>query len=221
MHILMIEGDSLLGSQISQALARTGCTVSWLREGRSALGALRTRAADLTLLDLDIAARNGIDLVRQARQARADTPMLVMSSCDDLSFRVDALDAGADDLLVRPFHMEELAARIRSLVRRRRGFAVNRIEVGDLSLDLGTSEVTLRGEKVILTRRELALLQSLVGRAGRLVPRGSLEDCIYGLDSDVGNNAIEVLVHALRRKLGADTIRNVRGFGYLIPHAPK
>lgn len=220
MHILMIESNSRLESEINQALIRLGYTVSWLRDARSALGAMRNRTADLALIDLNLFECNGIDVVKHARRAWKDTPILVTSSTSGLSVRVAALDAGADDYMVRPVQIEELAARIRSLIRRRRGFSVNRLVVGDLSLDLGTSEVTFRGKKVSLTRRELALLQSLVGNAGRFVPRRGLEDSIYGLDTVVGDNAIEVLVHGLRRKLSSETICNVRGLGYLISHGP-
>src|SRR5262249_3077031 len=158
----------------------------------------------------------GIDVLVEARRARVDTPVLVMTARDQLSSRVDGLDAGADDYLTKPFHVEELAARIRSLTRRMRGLSVNRIEVGVLTLAVGPSEVTFRGEAVELTRREFALLQTLMENAGRLVRRESLENSLYGLDHVVGNNALEVLVHALRRKLSFETIRNVRGFGYMI-----
>lgn len=216
MHILMIEGNSGPGSETGDALIRLGYTVSWLKDARSAWGTVRNRTADLILIDLDFPEWNGIDAVKHARSARRDTPILVTSSAGDLSVRVAALDAGADDYMARPVHIDELAARIRSLIRRRRGFSVNRLVAGELSLDLGTSEVTFRGEKVSLTRRELALVQSLVGNAGRFVPRHSLEDSIYGLDMVVGDNAIEVLVHGLRRKLSSGTIRNVRGIGYSI-----
>ncbi len=221
MHILLVEDDAQLGSAIQRALERLSYTVSWLRDGRSALNAMRDRTADLVLLDLGLPGRDGIEVLTEARRAHVDTPVLVMTARDDLSARVDGLDAGADDYLTKPFHVEELAARIRSLTRRMRGLSVNRIEVGALSLDVGTSEVSFRGEPVDLTRREFALLQALMENAGKLVRRESLENSLYGLDHVVGNNALEVLVHALRRKLSFETIRNVRGFGYMIPQDPK
>lgn len=221
MHILLVEDDAQLGAAIQRALERLSYTVSWLRDGRSALNAIRDRTADLILLDLGLPGRDGIEVLVEARRARIETPVLVMTARDGLSARIDGLDAGADDYLVKPFHVDELAARIRSLCRRMRGLAVNRIDVGVLSLDLGTSEVSFRGEVVELTRREFALLQALMENAGRLVRRESLENSLYGLDHVVGNNALEVLVHALRRKLSFETIRNVRGFGYMIPRDPK
>jgi len=220
-HILLVEDDAQLGSAIQRALERLSYTVSWLRDGRSALSAMRDRTADLVLLDLGLPGRDGIEVLIEARRAHVDTPVLVMTARDGLSARVDGLDAGADDYLTKPFHVEELAARIRSLTRRMRGLSVNRIEVGVLSLDVGTSEVSFRGEPVDLTRREFALLQALMENAGKLVRRESLENSLYGLDHVVGNNALEVLVHSLRRKLSFETIRNVRGFGYMIPQDPK
>ncbi|WP_243048133.1 response regulator [Dyella sp. RRB7] len=221
MHILLVEDDAQLGAAIQRALERLSYTVSWLRDGRSALNAIRDRTADLILLDLGLPGRDGIEVLVEARRAHVETPVLVMTARDGLAARVDGLDAGADDYLVKPFHVEELAARIRSLGRRMRGLTVNRIDVGALSLDLGTSEVSFRGQPVELTRREFALLQALMENAGRLVRRESLENSLYGLDHIVGNNALEVLVHALRRKLSFETIRNVRGFGYMIPRDPK
>ena len=221
MHILLVEDDAQLGAAIQRALERLSYTVSWLRDGRSALNAMRDRTADLVLLDLGLPGRDGIEVLVEARRAHVDTPVLVMTARDGLTARVDGLDAGADDYLTKPFHVEELAARIRSLTRRMRGLSVNRIEVGALSLDVGTSEVTFRGEPVDLTRREFALLQALMESAGRLVRRESLENSLYGLDHVVGNNALEVLVHSLRRKLSFETVRNVRGFGYMIPQDPK
>ncbi|WP_267225329.1 response regulator [Dyella silvae] len=221
MHILLVEDDAQLGAAIQRALERLSYTVSWLRDGREALMAMRDRTADLVLLDLGLPGRDGIEVLVEARRAHVETPVLVMTARDGLSARIDGLDAGADDYLVKPFHVDELAARIRSLTRRMRGMAVNRIDVGALSLDVGTSEVTFRGEPVELTRREFALLQALMESAGKLVRRESLENSLYGLDHVVGNNALEVLVHALRRKLSFETIRNVRGFGYMIPRDPK
>ncbi|WP_243042811.1 response regulator [Dyella sedimenti] len=221
MHILLVEDDVRLGEALQRALQRLSYTVSWLRDGRTALAAMRDRTADLVLLDLGLPGRDGIDVLVEARRAGVETPVLVMTARDGLSSRVDGLDAGADDYLVKPFHVEELAARIRSLNRRMRGLAANRIDVGMLSLDMGTSRVVFRGRTVDLTRREFALLQALMENAGRLVRRESLENSLYGLDHVVGNNALEVLVHSLRRKLDHETIRNVRGFGYMIPRDPK
>jgi two-component system, OmpR family, response regulator QseB len=195
--------------------------VSWLRDCREALRAWRDETADLVLLDLGLPGKDGLDVLIEARRAHVKTPVIVMTARDGLEARVHGLDAGADDYLIKPFHLDELGARIRSLTRRAHGLAANRIEVGALSIDLGTSEVAFRGERVELTRREFSLLQILMERAGRLVRRESLENSLYGIDNMVGSSALEVLVHTLRRKLSFDTIQTVRGFGYMIPREPK
>lgn len=221
MHIILVEDDAQLGAAIQRALERLSYTVTWLRDGRAALLALRDETADLVLLDLGLPGKDGLDVLIEARRNHIKTPVLVMTARDALEARVAGLDAGADDYLVKPFHLDELGARIRSLARRVQGLADNRIEVGSVNLDLGTSEVTYRGERVELTRREFSLLQILMERAGRLVRRESLENSLYGLDNAVGSGALEVLVHALRRKLSFEAIQNVRGFGYMMPREPK
>ena len=221
MHIILVEDDAQLGAAIQRALERLAYTVSWLRDGREALIALRDETADLVLLDLGLPGKDGLEVLIEARRTRVTTPVIVMTARDGLQARVHGLDAGADDYLIKPFHLDELCARIRSLSRRAQGLAVNRIEVGALTLDLGTSQVTFRGDAIELTRREFALLQILLERAGKLVRRESLINSLYGLDNVVGDNALEVLVHALRKKLGYDTVRTVRGFGYMIPREPE
>jgi two-component system response regulator QseB len=221
LHIILVEDDVQLGAAIQRALERLTYTVTWLKDGRQALNALRDETADLVLLDLGLPGKDGLEVLVEARRNNIKTPVLVMTARDNLEARVAGLDAGADDYLVKPFHLDELGARIRSLTRRMQGLAANRIEAGVLSLDLGTSEVTFRGDRIDLTRREFSLLQTLMERAGRLVRRESLENSLYGLDNAVGSSALEVLVHALRRKLSFETIQNVRGFGYMIPREPK
>ena len=221
MHIVVLEDDVPLGKAIERALARLGHTVSWFRDGPAAAPALRDGVADLVLLDLGLPGKDGLDLLIEMRRQQVKTPVIVMTARDGLDERVRGLDAGADDYLVKPFHLEELAARIRSLSRRAQGLAANRIEAGALSMDLGTMSVSFRGETVELTKREFSLLQLLMERAGRIVRRESLENSLYGLETDVGMGALDVLVHALRRKLSFDTIKTVRGFGYLIPLEPQ
>ena len=221
MHIILVEDDMPLGAAIQRALEHLSYTVTWLKDGRQALAAFQEKIADVVLLDLGLPGKDGLDVLREVRRSNIRTPVLIMTARDALEARVAGLDAGADDYLVKPFHLDELGARIRSLMRRSQGLAANRIDAGALSLDLGTSEVTFRGERVELTRREFSLLQILMERAGRLVRRESLENSLYGLDNQVGTGALEVLVHALRRKLSFETVQNVRGFGYMIPREPK
>lgn len=221
MHIILVEDDAQLGDAIRRALERLAYTISWFRDGNEALIALRDQDADLVLLDLGLPGRDGMDVLMEARRLRVTTPVIVMSARDALDSRIRVLDAGADDYLVKPFHLDELAARIRSLARRVRGAAVNRLEAGALSLDLGTFDVTWHGARVDLTRREFALLQALMERAGRIVRRESLENSLYGPDSAMSTSALEVLVHALRRKLSHGAIQTVRGFGYMVPREPQ
>lgn len=220
MHIILVEDDARLGDAIRRALERLTYTVSWYRDGNEALAALRDHDADLVLLDLGLPGRDGMEVLSEARRLRVTTPVIVMSARDALDSRIQVLDAGADDYLVKPFHLDELAARIRSLARRVRGAAVNKLEAGALSLDLGSFDVHWRGEKVELTRREFSLLQALMERAGRIVRRESLETSLYGPDSAMSTSALEVLVHSLRRKLSPGAIQTVRGFGYMVPREP-
>lgn len=221
MHIILVEDDAQLGTAIKRALERLAYTVTWLRNGREALIAMRDETADLVLLDLGLPGKDGLEVLVEARRAHIATPVIVMTARDGVEARVGGLDAGADDYLIKPFHLDELGARIRSLTRRAQGLAANRIEAGALSLDLGSSEVIFRNERIELTKREFALLQILMERAGRLVRRESLENSIYGIDNMVGSSALEVLMHTLRRKLSFDTIQTVRGFGYMIPRDPQ
>lgn len=221
MHIILVEDDVQLGEAIRRALERLAYTISWFRDGNEALLALRDHDADLVLLDLGLPGKDGMDVLTEARRLRVTTPVIVMSARDALDSRIRVLDAGADDYLVKPFHLDELAARIRSLARRVRGAAVNRLEAGALCLDLGTFDVTWHGERVELTRREFALLQALMERAGRIVRRESLETSLYGPDNVMSTSALEVLVHSLRRKLSHGAIQTVRGFGYMVPREPQ
>jgi two-component system, OmpR family, response regulator QseB len=221
LHIILVEDDVQLGEAIRRALERLAYTISWFRNGNEALLALRDHDADLVLLDLGLPGKDGMDVLIEARRLRVTTPVIVMSARDAVDSRISVLDAGADDYLVKPFHLDELAARIRSLARRVRGAAVNRLEAGALSLDLGTFEVTWHGERVELTRREFALLQALMERAGRIVRRESLETSLYGPDNVMSTSALEVLVHSLRRKLSHGAIQTVRGFGYMLPREPQ
>jgi two-component system, OmpR family, response regulator QseB len=221
LHIIVAEDDPQLGAAVQRALERLSYTVTLLADGNQALKALCDETADLLLLDLGLPGMDGLDVLIEARRKNVRMPVLIMTARDALEARIRGLDAGADDYLIKPFHLDELGARIRSLTRRTQGLAANRIDAGALSLDLATFEVSFRGERIDLTRREFSLLQSLMERAGRLVRRETLESSLYGQDKAIGDGALDVLVHALRRKLSFETIQNVRGFGYMIPREPQ
>jgi two-component system response regulator QseB len=195
--------------------------VTWLRKGTEGAIAMRDQSADLVLLDLGLPGKDGLEVLAEARRSGVKTPVLVMTARDGLEARIRGLDLGADDYLTKPFHLEELAARIRSLTRRAQGLADSLIEAGELRLNLATSEVDFRGQQIVLTRREFALLRVLMERAGRIVRRESLENALYGLDTNVESNALEVQVHWLRRKLSPEVIQTVRGVGYMLPREPR
>ncbi|UPG96093.1 response regulator [Luteibacter aegosomatissinici] len=221
MHILLIEDDIELGEAIKHALEHQSYAVTWLTDGRTAASAMSDPSFDLLLLDLGLPGKDGLELLMEGRRAGVKTPILVMTARDTPEARIKGLDTGADDYLVKPFHLGELSARIRSLTRRAQGLVDNRVAVGNLVLDLGTTDVEYHGQKITLTRREFALLRVLMERAGRIVRRESLEGSIYGFDTIVERNAIEVHVHWLRRKLSPDVIHTVRGIGYMMPREPK
>lgn len=221
MHILLVEDDIELGEAIKHALEQQSYAVTWLNDGRQAMAAMSDGSIDLVLLDLGLPGKDGLDVLAEARRDGVKTPILVMTARDALETRIRGLDLGADDYLVKPFHLGELAARIRSLTRRAQGLADNLVEVGGLRLDLATMEVAFRDKSVTLTRREFSVLRILMERAGRIVRREALENSVYGFDTVVDRNAIEVQVHWLRRKLSADVIHTVRGIGYMIPRDPK
>nr|WP_221195501.1 response regulator [Luteibacter sp. Sphag1AF] len=220
-HIIVIEDDAQLGAAIRRVLTQLSYTVTLIRHGTEGLRAIRDQSADVVLIDLGLPGKDGLDILKEIRAAHIRTPVIVMTARDAVEARIRGLDAGADDYLVKPFHLDELAARIRALARRSKGLADNHIEVGAIDLNLSTFEVAYRGQPVELTRREFALLQILIERAGRIVQRQTLENSLYGIDGAQTANALEVLVHALRRKLSFEAIQTVRGFGYMIPRDPR
>jgi DNA-binding response OmpR family regulator len=216
-RLLLVEDDPMVGESIRDGLGQEGYTVDWVRDGKGAETALGAEPYAAVLLDLGLPRMDGLDVLRAARAKRNDVPILVITARDAVADRIKGLDAGADDYLVKPFDLDELAARVRALVRRAEGRAEPVVRHGPIALDPATRAVTLRGRPVELSGREFALLQALLQRPGAVLSRAQLEERLYGWDEEVGSNAVEVHIHNLRRKLGADTIRNVRGVGYTIP----
>jgi len=216
MHILLVEDDRMIGESVRTALKQDGHAVDWLRDGNAADTALRNQEFDVVLLDLGLPGKDGLDLLRTLRARRKQTPVIILSARDALPERIAGLDAGADDYLVKPFELEELTARMRAVVRRRGGHGEPVIEVGDIALDPAKREVTRAGEPVILSAREYAVLEALMLRPGAILSRAQLEDRLYGWGDAIESNAVSVYIHQLRRKLGADAIRNVRGVGYYV-----
>jgi len=216
MRVLLVEDDRMIGESIRAALKQDGSAVDWVRDGRSAESTLATEQFDLVLLDLGLPQRDGLQILRAMRLRHDQTPVIVLTARDALQDRVAGLDAGADDYLVKPFELEELAARIRAVTRRKAGRAEPAIEVGDVRLDPSMRQVTRGGEPVVLSAREYAVLEALMSRPGAILSRAQLEDRLYGWGDAIESNAVSVYVHQLRRKLGSDFIRNVRGVGYYV-----
>ena len=220
MRLLLVEDDPMIGKSIHQALRQDGYSVDWVRDGQSAEAAAAQTPYDLVLLDLGLPRKGGLDVLAELRRRRNPVPVLVLTARDAVADRVKGLDTGADDYLVKPFDLDELGARIRALLRRQAGRAEPVVEHGPLTLDPASHEVLLNGAPVSLTAREFALLRALLAQPGAPLSRAQLEERIYGWGEEVESNAVEVHIHALRRKLGADWIRNVRGVGYMVPRLP-
>src|SRR6202046_2127858 len=188
-----------------------------MRDGRGAAAALETTNFDLVLLDLGLPHRDGIDVLRDLRKRGDSTPVIILTARDELQHRIAGLDAGADDYIVKPFDLDELTARMRSVLRRAAGRGDSSIQHGDLRLDPVTRTVLRSGSPVGLSSHEYAVLEALLQRPGTVLSRSQLEDRLYGWDEQIGSNAVEVYIHGLRRKLGSEAIRTLRGVGYFVP----
>jgi two-component system OmpR family response regulator/two-component system response regulator QseB len=216
MRILLVEDDMMIGDSVRSALRHEGFAVDWVRDGRAAQSTLATERFDLVLLDLGLPHIDGLDVLRDMRARQDATPVIIVTARDEVSSRVAGLDAGADDYVVKPFELEELTARMRAVIRRHAGRADPVIEVAPVTLDPTTRIVTVRGEPVVLSAREYAVLEAMMMRPGAILSRAQLEDRLYGWGEEIESNAISVYVHQLRRKLGEDFIHTVRGVGYYV-----
>jgi two-component system response regulator QseB len=219
MRLLLAEDDAMIGESVRHGLRQDGFAVDWVQDGCAAELALAENVHDLVLLDLGLPRKEGLDVLRGMRTRGDARPVLIVTARDAVADRVAGLDAGADDYVLKPFELTELAARIRALLRRRSGRAAPIVEFGAIALDPATHEVRVRGVPVVLSAREFALLEALLARPGAVLSRAQLEEKLYGWNEEVGSNAVEVHLHALRRKLPPETIRNVRGVGWTIARA--
>ena len=217
MRILLVEDDPLLGDGLAAGLRQHGFAVDWLKDGDSAQAALRSERFDLVVLDLGLPKRSGMDVLRGLRADGLVTPVLILTARDATADKIAGLDGGADDYLVKPIDLDELAARIRALLRRASGRAEPALRHGGLVLDPAAHEVEFDGRPVELSAREFAVLHALLANAGRVMTRGQLEQSIYGWNEEPDSNALEVHIHHLRRKFGAALIKTLRGVGYTIP----
>jgi two-component system response regulator QseB len=221
MRILLAEDDPMIGAGIERGLRQDGFAVDWVRDGRAAEIALEQHVHDVVLLDLGLPRRDGLDVLAAMRRRGDARPVLILTARDAVTDRVAGLDAGADDYVVKPFDLTELAARIRALARRGAGGRAEPvIRYGRIALDPAKREVRVDDEPLSLSPREFALLSALIARPGAVLSRAQLEEKLYGWDEPVESNAVEVHLHSLRKKLGADAIRNVRGVGWTLAAAP-
>ena len=216
MRLLLVEDDLTLGDAVRAFLKTRGHAVDWVTTVANARAAAES-AFEVILLDWRLPDGSGVDWLRQLRSGHGEnrhTPVLMLTARDSLGDRVEGLDAGADDYLIKPFQLAELAARIRSTSRRATGHATGILTIGEIALERAGQVVTLKGAPVDLTAREYALLEALMRRAGRILSRATLEELLYGFEADVSSNTVEVHVASLRRKLGHEVIETVRGMGY-------
>lgn len=229
MRVLLIEDDPMIGAAAQAALKDASCAADWVKTGPAGLDALAAQHYDLVLLDLGLPGKDGLQVLRTIRGKGDAVPVLITTARDGVDDRIAGLDAGADDYVIKPFDMNELLARMRAVLRRKSGMGTPVLENGLLRLDPATYEVwRLDGaaadaggdteqEGVRLSKREFALLYALMLRPGAILSRAQLEDRVYGWGEEVESNAVEFLIHALRRKLGSDAIKNVRGAGWMVP----
>ncbi|WP_323018711.1 response regulator transcription factor [Castellaniella sp.] len=217
MRVLLIEDDLMIGQVVHDALQDAAYAADWVQNGQTALDTLAMQHYDLVLLDLGLPGKDGLEVLEVLRARQNMVPVLIITARDALNERLRGLDAGADDYILKPFDMAELLARMRAVIRRQSGQASPVLDNGVITLDLSTKQANTRdGAALQLSGREFSLLQALLMRPGAILSRSELEDRLYGWGEEVESNAIEFLIHALRRKLGHDVIRNVRGVGWMV-----
>lgn len=214
MRILVVEDDPLLADALTRCLTQAAYAVDLARDGATANEILTSHTYDLVVLDVGLPKMDGFEVLRQLRSRRSQMPVLLLTARDTLEDRVYGLDLGADDYLTKPFDLQELVMRLRALLRRAGGRAGDLMMLGDCQVNMATGEISREGKPVEIARREWALLSALVQARGRVLSPAQLHDSLYGLDLDVGSNTVNVHVHHLRKKLGADVIDTVRGQGF-------
>lgn len=216
MRILLVEDDLMIGEAVAQALKDASYAVDWVRDGQTALSAAASQHYDAMLLDIGLPKKDGMQVLTALRASENALPVLIISAKDALDDRISGLDSGADDYLLKPFEMKELLARIRAVVRRKAGLSSPVLSNGIVTLDPATREAIAGALSTRLSAREFSLLQALLLRPGAILSRSELEDRIYGWNEEVESNAVEFLIHSLRKKLGSTTIKNVRGMGWMV-----
>ncbi|SHE34625.1 response regulator [Vibrio gazogenes] len=216
MRLLLVEDDVLLGQSMVTALNRQGYTVDWLERGSGVVTALKTEQFTAIILDLMLPDIGGFEVLKAVRRAGYSLPIMILTARDEIQDRVKGLDGGADDYLVKPFALEELLARLRVMIRRLSGATDSQVEIGDLVLSLDRQVVLYQGQALKLTNNEFKLLASLMNQAGRVMSKEQLQQSLHGWDEGSSDNAIEVHIHNLRKKVPGNVIKNIRGVGYII-----
>ncbi len=219
MRLLLVEDDTMIGESVLDLLRAEHYAVDWVKDGEMADTALRTQTYDLVLLDLGLPRRDGLTVLRSMRSRKERIPVLIATARDSIQQRIEGLDAGADDYVLKPYDLDELLARIRALLRRAAGRAEPVYEHKGITINPATREVTVGDQPVVLSAREWAVLEPLLARPGLVLSRAQLEEKLYGWKDEISSNAVEVYIHGLRKKLGAELIQNVRGVGYMVPRA--
>lgn len=216
MRLLLVEDDEILGEGLVEGLKMEGYAVDWLTNGKLADEALKLNSYELIVLDLNLPDMEGLDILKALRARKDETPVMVLTAKDTVPDRVEGLDSGADDFVIKPFELDEVCARLRALARRNEGRSVPNIEYKGIVLDPAAHQVTWNDEKVDLSQKEFEILSFLMSNIGKVISRARLEESLYSWDSDVESNTVEVHIHHLRKKLDPSIIRTVRGVGYII-----
>ncbi|SAK45025.1 response regulator [Caballeronia ptereochthonis] len=216
MRVLLVEDDRMIGESVRDTLKDRSYAVDWVCDGKLALTSIATHVYDAILLDLGLPGADGLDVLRAVRRGNHPVPLIIITARDSVEDRIRGLDEGADDYLIKPFDISELLARMRAVIRRRGGQAAPILTNGVLTLDPATREASSDGVAIRLSSREFALMQALMMRPGAILSRTDLEDRIYGWNEEVESNAVEFIIHSLRKKLGAAAIKNVRGVGWMV-----
>jgi two-component system OmpR family response regulator/two-component system response regulator QseB len=216
MRLLLVEDDPILGASLKKALEKHAYGVDWVEDGEAALEALRDLVFDVVLLDVNLPKISGIEVLRTARRDRNSVPIVLLTARDTSAQKVEGLDSGADDYLIKPFDLDELLARLRALIRRREGRTDTILKSGDIEIDPAAMVVRGADGQITMTAKEFQLLKLLMERAGRYVTKSDMEYALYSADNMVESNTTEVIIYNLRRKLGADFIRSIRGVGYMV-----
>jgi two-component system, OmpR family, response regulator QseB len=216
MRLLLVEDDEILGDGLVEGLKMEGYAVDWLTNGKLADEALKMNCYELVVLDLNLPDMDGMSILRELRARKDETPVLVLTARDTVPDRVEGLDSGADDFVIKPFELDEVCARLRALARRNEGRSTPTIEHQGIVLDPASHQVTFNDENVELSQKEFEILSFLMGNIGRVVSRARLEESLYSWSSDIESNTVEVHIHYLRKKIDPAIIRTVRGVGYII-----